>query len=77
MFGGDRFPVTAVRLDGGAVNITWEVEGPYDGRVSPVTIFGRDGRGIAQAGETRVPPLPDNTVIALTNIWTIGTVTDL
>lgn len=77
MFGGQRFPVTGVRLDGGAVNITWEVEGPHEGGTSPVTIFGEDGRGIGQAGETRVPALPENAVIALTNVWVIGSVTDL
>ena len=76
MFGGDRFPVTGVRLSGGAVNIMWEVEGPYPGGTWPVTIFGEDGQGIGQAGETRVPQLPGNAVIALTNVWVIGTVTE-
>jgi hypothetical protein len=77
VFGGERFPVTSVRLAGGAIRITWEIDGPHEGGTAPVTIFGEDGRGIAQAGETTVPALPDNAVIALTNVWAIGTVTDL
>jgi hypothetical protein len=77
IFGGRRFPVTAVRLAGGAVRITWEVDGPYEGGTSPVTVFGEDGRGIAQVGEARVPGVPGSETMALTHIWTIMDVTDL
>jgi hypothetical protein len=77
MFDGRRFPVTSVRLADGAIRITWEASGPYAGATAPVTVFGEDGKGIAQVGEACVPPLPENAVIALTHLWTIGGVTDL
>lgn len=76
IFGGQRFPVTSVRLAEGAIRITWEVEGPHEGGTSPVTVFGEDGRGVAQVGETSVPALPENAVISLTHLWSIGTVTE-
>ena len=76
IFGGRRFPVTSVRLAEGAVRITWEVDGPYEGGSFPVTVFGEDGRGIAQVGETRVPDVPDCASLALTHLWVIGGVTE-
>jgi len=75
VFAGERFPVTSVRLAEGAIRITWEIAGPHAGGTSPVTVFGEDGKGIAQAGDTYVPPLPENAVIALTHLWAIGSVT--
>jgi hypothetical protein len=77
VFGGRHFPVTSLELTGGAIRITWEIAGPCPGGTHPVTVFGQDGQGVAQAGSHTVPDVPDHTVLVLTNIWIIGGVTDL
>jgi hypothetical protein len=72
IFAGRRFPVTSVRLAGGAIQITWEIHGPDEGGTAPVTFFGEDGLGIAQVDETTLPEVPGPDRIVLRNAWVVA-----
>lgn len=47
---GVRVPVTGLALRGGQLELTGRLPGPQPAAEGPVTVFGADGRGVAQGG---------------------------
>lgn len=76
VFAGRQFPVTGIRLTEGAIKVNWVVTGPMAPATAPVTFFGDDGRGVAQAGVQDLPEVPAGSSLVLTNTWVIAELSD-
>jgi len=54
VIGGERFPVSRVRLAHGGVQLTVVIHGPHLVICGPITVFGEDDRGLWQGSEVTI-----------------------
>jgi len=62
---GERFEITAVRLHGGRLTVSYEIRGPHKAMSGPLTVFGDDGTGVWQGSDVHIPAAPDGATFEI------------